>query len=423
VALTRTLIITRHFPPHSGGAAVVMRSLVEALPNGACHVVCAHPDLYPPGTLFDPALVPEDLPATWVRTRFPFRFPGRLLPDNLAYVFGTVLAAWRIGARPPSRANALGCVVGVYPDRFGLLSALCVSLLFRLPLAAYMHDYLSEGIHGVHRLRRWWWEAVEWAVFRRAALVLAPTPHFIRRYRARGLRRLMVLPHLIPSGRQTQAPLPAVGETADETPHPLSIVFTGMLYEAHAQATEAFVRTARALPNVRLTFATPTDPGYLGAARLGPVSRAECLRMQAEADVLFLPLGIESPYPLEVSSALPSKLLDYLAAGKPILAVVPPGSYVAELIEETRAGLAVTTVEPAAIRAAIDRLRDPALRRELGANARRACARFAPDVHVKRFLCALGSLSRQPSGERVGLPAASRKRARRARPGCEECHE
>jgi glycosyltransferase involved in cell wall biosynthesis len=271
--------------------------------------------------------------------------------------------------------------MGVYPDRFGLMAALRVSLITRLPLVTYMHDYLSEALHDIHPVRVWWWRLIEWLALRRSALILVPTPHFARRFRDRGLRRVMVLPHLVTP--RTERP------AVRRNPRALRIVYTGMIYEAHRQAVEAFVDTAREDPGVSLRFATPAADPCLAGIRVGPVSRAECLAMQEEADVLFLPLGLDTPYPLEVQGCLPSKLVDYLAAGKPILALVPAGSYVAELIDATQSGLVVTTADPAAIQEAIERLREADLRHRLGQNALRACARFDKNVHIPRLVRAI----------------------------------
>lgn len=375
---------------------MVMRSLLTALPAGSCHVLCAHPDLYPPETCFDDALVPAGVPVTRVLPRTPVGPPGRRLPWDLAYAVDTVREARRLISHARDAGSPFTCVMGVYPDRWGLLAGLAVSLAERLPLVAYMHDYLAEALHGIHPLRAAWWRGIDHLALRRAALVPVPTSRFVDRYRRRGLARLMVLPHLVTPRVQSAA--------VRQGPGALEIVFTGMIYEAHQQAVEALVAAVRGMPDVRLRFATPPPTGkmasdFLEGVRVGPLSRAQCLAMQEAADVLFLPLGIDSPYPLEVQSCLPSKLLDYFASGRPVLAVVPPGCYAGELIEEAEAGIVVTTVAPGPIRAAVDRLRDPALRCRLGENALRAAGRFDPAHHAARLVRALEGLSRRSSEE------------------------
>ena len=53
---------------------------------------------------------------------------------------------------------------------------------------------------------------------------------------------------------------------------------------------------------------------------------------------------------------LSGKVFEYIAVGRPILAIVPPDGAAAELIRETGAGVVAPPDDPAAIRAALDEL-------------------------------------------------------------------
>lgn len=69
--------------------------------------------------------------------------------------------------------------------------------------------------------------------------------------------------------------------------------------------------------------------------------------------------------------AMPSKLQGILASGRPILCLAPPTSELAQFIERERVGVVVNEPENAEqVRAAIEKLRDAALRDELGTRAR-----------------------------------------------------
>ena len=75
----------------------------------------------------------------------------------------------------------------------------------------------------------------------------------------------------------------------------------------------------------------------------------------ASADVLLL-----SERATQLDMSLPSKLTSYFAAGRPILAAVPPNGASAREVERSGAGLTVVAGEPAAILDALARLRaDP----------------------------------------------------------------
>jgi len=366
--------MVRYFAPSSMAVGVTTREACLALPTGSCHVLTADRTFDPDG-LFDPAFKP-DLPVDRVRARLAGLFPHHPLPHNLDYAHAVVARALRLIHR--ERCDA---VIAHYPNRFTLLAGLIVHVLTRLPLVLHMHDYLSEAMQPIHPLRAWWWRRVERAAFERAALVVVPTPRFAEQYRRRGYHRVFVLPHLV----TPRVAAPAVRQ--DDAP--LDIVFTGAIYEATAESARALVEAVRGRRDVRLRFATPNPHDFLGDASVGAVSRQRCLEMQEEADVVFLPLGLNSIYPLELQSCLPSKLLDYLGAGKPVLAVVPPGSYAAELVERYGFGRAVTSTDRAAIREAVDELRSVAARSACAAKALAACRDFSPAVHGPRFHRAL----------------------------------
>jgi glycosyltransferase involved in cell wall biosynthesis len=78
---------------------------------------------------------------------------------------------------------------------------------------------------------------------------------------------------------------------------------------------------------------------------LGFKPQAEALREMEETDYLLLTMTNDI--------SLPGKLFEYMATGKPILALSPPGGEVDRILRETRAGWCVPHDDPAAIRAMI----------------------------------------------------------------------
>ncbi len=81
----------------------------------------------------------------------------------------------------------------------------------------------------------------------------------------------------------------------------------------------------------------------------------------AAADVLLL-----SERATQIDMSLPSKLTSYFAAGRPIVAAIPPGGGSAREVEQSGAGLVVPAGEPERLLEALARLRvEPALVAEL----------------------------------------------------------
>ncbi|TMC03651.1 MAG: colanic acid biosynthesis glycosyltransferase WcaI [Chloroflexi bacterium] len=148
------------------------------------------------------------------------------------------------------------------------------------------------------------------------------------------------------------------------------------------QALDSAVRAARLAmdDSVRLALVGdgPERPGLEalagGAVRLLPLQPdAVFVRMLAAADVLLLSQRADVR-----DSVAPSKLLTYMAAGRPVVAAAHPGSAAAHLVREAGCGVVVAPEDPEALAAALRGLRrDADRRRELGRAGRRfAEARF-----------------------------------------------
>ena len=90
--------------------------------------------------------------------------------------------------------------------------------------------------------------------------------------------------------------------------------------------------------------------------------------------------------------AFPSKIVTYLAAGRPVVASVNPDCEVARITRESGAGTVVNAENPEALLAAIRELRSSDLRK-LGENARGYASRRWSSVrvmgHLERSLTAV----------------------------------
>lgn len=102
----------------------------------------------------------------------------------------------------------------------------------------------------------------------------------------------------------------------------------------------------------------------------------------ASSDVLLVPLDKDKS---ELS--MPSKLYNFMAAGRPILGLAAPSSEVAAVLREQACGLAVPPDDAAAVAEAVRTLeRSPESRRSLGANARAyVVRRFAKDKILRSY--------------------------------------
>ncbi|MFQ5458069.1 MAG: glycosyltransferase, partial [Myxococcota bacterium] len=99
----------------------------------------------------------------------------------------------------------------------------------------------------------------------------------------------------------------------------------------------------------------------------------EAMRLQREADLLYLPLAFETPWEDEIRTVYPTKAVEYLLSGTPILLHAPPGCYTVEDARRYGWAYVVDTQNPAALGEAVRiLLEDTNLRRRLTQSARAA---------------------------------------------------
>ena len=167
-------------------------------------------------------------------------------------------------------------------------------------------------------------------------------------------------------------------ERVQGAPHRAArIVYTGAVYQAHY---DCFVNLVWALDgrSAELHLYTAQDAddlaerGIRGPVVFHPHEPAGAMpRIQTEADVLFLPLAFESPYPEVIRTSSPAKMAEYLASGRPILVHAPADSFVAWYFRRHECGLVVDQNDPELLAGELERLlADPELQARLGRNAR-----------------------------------------------------
>jgi len=145
----------------------------------------------------------------------------------------------------------------------------------------------------------------------------------------------------------------------------LSIVYTGDIYAAHYDAfrnlIQAINESGHDTWKLHVYTARPRD--LLEREGIGGpviwhdyVSLDVAKARQHEADVLFLPLAFDSPYPEVIRTSAPGKIGDYLVSGRPILVHSPKDSFISDYFTKHDCGAVVDTAEPHRIVEAIERL-------------------------------------------------------------------
>jgi glycosyltransferase involved in cell wall biosynthesis len=179
-------------------------------------------------------------------------------------------------------------------------------------------------------------------------------------------------------------------------------VYTGAVYEAHYDAFRNLIAAVpkTGLPDLTIHIYTPQSPGQLHAYGIsGPVTihpalpNCEMPAVQHSADILFLPLAFDSPYPDIIRTSAPGKTGEYLASGKPVLVHAPKDSFIAWYFSKNRCGDVVSENNPEILAAHIVHLiRDDVYRQELVRNAcMRAKDQFDAGLAREKFFAIISN--------------------------------
>lgn len=197
---------------------------------------------------------------------------------------------------------------------------------------------------------------------RRAAAIVTVTPTLAQTIRQNAnVERV----HCITNGYEPAdfafAPAAGAGAVSDGL---IRIAYTGVwkpgygladLYQAIRQLKDAGSPAVHRLRVLAAGF-TPGPAREFGVddlvEELGPVTHERVLALMNAANVLYLPV----PAGFYAKASLPGKLFEYLGSQRPILAVVPPDSEVARVVNDVGGSLCIEPGDHAALARVLDTL-------------------------------------------------------------------
>ena len=247
------------------------------------------------------------------------------------------------------------------------------SRLAGVPFYLYVFDHFARQWSSC--IERLFAQLLEPALLNGAAGIIVPNEFLRDEFR----RRYGVESTVIHNPGDIAAYETLPDDAPDDSSDAVRIVYTGAVYDAHY---DAFVNLMTAIQllertDVELHLYTAQSPADLEQRGIrGPVVFHEhqpastVPSIQSQADLLFLPLAFQSPYPEIIRTSAPGKMGEYLAAQRPILVHAPSESFVAWYFRRYGCGLVVDRSDPLELAQAIERiLTDADTRRQLSARA------------------------------------------------------
>jgi hypothetical protein len=302
-----------------------------------------------------------------------------------------------VGCVRMARRHRCTSIMVVFPKVEYLLAGYLAAVVTGARLFPYFHNTYLENREGFGRqVARF----VQACVFRRATHVFVMSAGMVELYRERypGLK-CSALVHSFPDRIPDFVPPPPPRS-------PLRIMICGNINESCREAT---IRAGAAIARVEdasLTFLSATPRTLLeqmGLLRrgVGHETPDQIQPRLREADIVVLPHGFEGEYSAdEYRTIFPTKTIEYLLCGRPILAHAPPDSFLVRFLRKHGCALIVDEPSLPAVVQAIGRLRaDANLRSALVRNALLAAEQFRAThvaVTLRRELQEAGAAASLP---------------------------
>ncbi|MCX6376754.1 MAG: hypothetical protein NTU88_12100 [Armatimonadetes bacterium] len=385
------VVFTRSYYHSVTGSAVVMRNLLSRFNPESYSLIVS--DLRGPlAAPVDPGVRVYPLDVT-----VPAFFPGRF--DHLWRQHEPFLP---LKVKRLIKSLSPAVIVGVFPDLKFLSFARGAAKALRIPWLAYLHDTIVEVLR--HTKYAGWTRDLQPKVFAEASSILVTgegmKAFYKKKYRVDCLPIQIGYPEPIPE---------ALPEDRDVR---RQAFMGGSVYEVNARAVK---RALTALEEVNCPFVLATMSTDETLARYGVTG--ECVRKEFIRDrpeyletlrrqgVLIVLMDWPDESEIngeELSTAFPTKAVEYLASGRPILVHCPENYFLAQFFLEHRCGLVVTERDHKALVDAVNRLLqgdDEVI--EMRKAALAAAQLYSIDRLAPAFQSEINAVSRLHWGEKV----------------------
>lgn len=330
----------------------------------------------------------------------PYNFSGGHIIEQQYFVISSAIKDYRFArpwlyfeipfvlARVINLINRQKCtdIITVYPDETYLLIGYLAAKITKTNFFPYFHNLYLENKNKFRLLFADWLQP---SVFRYAKRIFVMSEGMVELFREQyPTINCSALPHC------TNLSLPEV-ISSHSLHSPLRFVMSGSISESCRDAAVRMSQVISQIPDAFLVILTPTPIPYLESIGmvfddknvLTPSAEDSYLEQLREADIILLAHGLTGNFtPEEYKTIFPTRLIEYLFAGLPILAHSPRGAYLTKFLLEKHCAIIVDNPSVPELLLAIEELRkNQDLRVELVNNALAAAKQFSA-VNVSAYL-------------------------------------
>jgi glycosyltransferase involved in cell wall biosynthesis len=340
---SKILIVSQYFSPTIGGTCTVLKNLLEDIPKDQYTVISCD----------DGALEQEErLDCSLQRIKIKRRL--RIFEVDYFLAIPKLL----ITAKKIIKRDNIGPVLGVFPSTSFFIGSYLISRLFNKPLYIYLMDTFYES-------RRFFLEKIfaklfQKRIFLNADKVLVLTEGIQHYYANKYRINPILIPHVVRATNNSEDTYFLKSSNSTR------IVFTGQI---HSICLDAILNLIKAInliqqSDVELTIVTNANRDWLERVGIKGEKinilflkkKEDVLRLQRQADILFLPIAFDPPYPIQALTCFPTKTVEYLVSKRPILIHAPSHYYFCDYLRKYQFGLLVDKLDPQKLKEAIIKL-------------------------------------------------------------------
>jgi glycosyltransferase involved in cell wall biosynthesis len=314
----KVLLLTQALPPVVGGTSILLYELLKFFPEDSMIGIYGTND--PPVTnkLKVPFLIRQILFMNSHRwTLRAYRYRPDIMIRLIMFVASRII-----------RKNNITRIYAHYPNGTYTVAAYKLARKHKLPLTVYFDILWEERASGKElELSKEYEKAVIEYADQRFAITEFAVDHLTEKHR----KSFELIPHTIDSGLATPYH-EAIGS--------INIHFAGGIYPQMNE--DSVIRLANVIQEIieeekmEITFEV-CSPDLPASIKDYPfikwrfLSKEELLDTQRKSSILFLPQSFESSTPLMIKNNMPTKTMEYLCSGRPILVHSPADSYLSHL--------------------------------------------------------------------------------------------
>ncbi|MBN2105749.1 glycosyltransferase [bacterium] len=346
------LVLTHSFPPKPSGSAIVMRNVLLEFPENSYYVITQTSKAVEKDVSFDDRKMPL------YRMKLPRRADESY---KLRLLFMPVIFAVSLWLCIRKKCDR---ILSVYPCFAYLIVGYLLSRALKLKYYLYMHDTFEEAVGSI-RILAWLAVMFEKRAFSSATHVFVLTKGLQKLYQKKYPQiETVLIPHsIVPDSAVSSKNINVRKFNKNDE---ITIAFTGAVTLMNVDTLAVLVEAIQQIKKykIRLIITTRSDKKWLSEHGISgdnvtvdyKTDKQEVLNVQRSADILFLPMAFDSPFPIETQTALPTKTFEYMGSGVPILVLAPEDAHLTEFVSLNMLSFSVTDKSVASLKDGIIRL-------------------------------------------------------------------